>query len=299
MSKWASLSDVLDLCEKINMDDIVIEGLKEVFEKNDLDKFESLGRELIKTDTASKAAEQLSKEIDSENKIIELAVHLSAAVLSWDYVYKSKGMSKDVYYASMGAFSRFMKERTRYYNDINYDRGFWAWRFLCGLEFRIGELEYEVCKFNYENINKISKDSEVLSLHIPSDAVLTEEKLYDSYCEAFNFFEKYFSDFRYECVYTDTWLLSSKLKKLLKQNSKILNFMKDYEIVEEYPNRDDAIEWVFGRRDIQIDKLKENTSLQREVKRLLVNEEQVGTSLGILSYNGDTFNSNFNPFRIG
>ena len=297
MSQWANWDDILDLCEKINMDEYAVEAIKNAFENNDLNEFETLGRQLIKPEIASKAAEQLAQKIDCENRILELVIHLSSAVLSWEYVYKPRGISKKVYYDSMSAFSRFMNERKRYYNDFNYDRGFWAWRFLCCLEFRIGELEYEMCKFNYDNISEIPKDTMVLSVHIPSDAVLTEDKLHYSYCEAFNFFEKHFSNYKYECVYTDTWLLSRKLTKMLKTNAKILNFMKDYEIVKEFPNRDDAIEWVFGRKDIHIDKFKEHTSLQREVKKLYANSEHVGSALGILHSNGTIFNSKLNPFK--
>ena len=58
-----------------------------------------------------------------------------------------------------------------------------------------------------------------LSLHIPSDADLSQNKIRDSYESAIRF-ELYFPDYHYQVMYTDTWLLSPNLTKWLKKSQK-------------------------------------------------------------------------------
>ena len=44
----------------------------------------------------------------------------------------------------MHAFTRFLEESKRINHFYQFDRGFWTWRFVCGLEFRINQLEFEM-----------------------------------------------------------------------------------------------------------------------------------------------------------
>ncbi len=128
--------------------------------------------------------------------------------------------------------------------------------------FRIGELEYELQPFN---------DKNAIGIHIPSDADLTPSKVDLSMKEAVGFMEKYYPDpvrGRFIC---ESWLLSPVLKELLPENSD-----RDY------------IEWVFqAPPGTEIRQLPEKTSLQRNVKRLLLEGGNVGAACGIIGISGE------------
>ena len=136
--------------------------------------------------------------------------------------------------------------------------------------FRIGVLEYEFIDGN-------------ISIHIPSDAILTKNNI-DLSLLLFNQFRTNFYPEFNECnIYCDSWLLSPKLSKYLKFDSRILLFQLYFEILEEDNNALDIFEWVFKvNHTHEIDDLPEETSLQVNLKKALQNGEKIGKALGIL-----------------
>ena len=102
------------------------------------------------------------------------------------------------------------------------------------------------------------------------------------------FMEKYYPDpvrGRFIC---ESWLLSPVLKELLPENSKILAFQNRFEIISENREDRDYIEWVFqAPPGTEIRQLPEKTSLQRNVKRLLLEGGNVGAACGIIGISGE------------
>ena len=137
-----------------------------------------------------------------------------------------------------------------------------------------GELEYE--KVEDE------KEGRYISIHIPSDADMKEENLRKSLQEAGEFFQKYYpgwSRLPYKCC---SWLLSPALKGLLGEGSRILAFQDMFQIEEVYQDSDAFLEWVFKRKDIPLEELSEDTSLQRNMKAHLLSGGWVGEGMGSL-----------------
>lgn len=64
---------------------------------------------------------------------------------------------------------------------------FWIWHYTSGLIFRIGELEYEMTYFPKGYTDLRLEGKQCLSLHIPSDADLSQNKIRDSYESAIRF----------------------------------------------------------------------------------------------------------------
>ena len=84
-------------------------------------------------------------------------------------------------------------------------------------------------------------------------------------------------------VKCDTWLLSVKLKELLSENSKILNFQNCFDIIKVDETNDGCFVWVFKQNYHQNYKsLPENTSLQRKIKNIMINNGHLGSATGIL-----------------
>lgn len=184
-------------------------------------------------------------------------------------------ISREIYLATMKCFSRFVREYRVSYGVYGFDRGFWTPRQICGKLFRLGELEYE-----------LNDEENAVSIHIPGDADLSEEKLQASYAEQAAFIREHFPEASGRPRMCDSWLLSPALKDLLLPDSRILSFAAHFEITKVDPDATDYLEWVYkiasGQQDsVKMEDLREDTSLQRKMKRYLKNGGKVGIAWGI------------------
>ena len=124
---------------------------------------------------------------------------------------------EDVFIATMGCFSRFVREHFDSYGYYGFDRDFWTTRQVNAKLFRIGELEYEIV-----NGDEIADGDEAcISLHIPSDAVMKPDALNESLDRAKAFFAEFFPGKENCAVCCESWLLAPKLKSLLPDDSNI------------------------------------------------------------------------------
>lgn len=187
---------------------------------------------------------------------------------------------------TMKCFSRFIAEYNESYGVYGFDRWWWVNRQINARLLRIGELEYEIDFSNSE-----------IHIHIPSDAKLTKEYLNASLSQANVFFSNYLSwknPWLFSC---ESWLLSPALSQLLPPNSRIREFQKYFVLKDYIPDADDYLEWVFkiasGQRQyVQLKTLREDTGLQRNMKRHILSGGNVGVGIGILNqasyFNPDT-----------
>ena len=205
----------------------------------------------------------------------EMAEQLLIALQSREKGMWSK-LSEDIWIETMKCFSRFVNEYYCSYGKYGFDRGFWTTRQINAKLFRIGELEYELC----EN---------TIGIHIPSDTQLKEHLLQESMVQARQFLKEWFpkwADAPMECT---SWLLSPVLKEMLSGNSNILQFQKAFEIVSVDMEPNDVLEWAFKLTDKQqkevcLDKLPEETSLQKKIKEYLLKGGKVGVAKGIWTW---------------
>ena len=108
-----------------------------------------------------------------DNGMSQLAVMLAAACRTEER-YRREGIPEDVFLPTMDCFRRFLEETHARTSQWAFDRGFWTWRQTAGLLFRLGTLEFEYRRMRPEGIEA---EAPVLSVHIPSDAVLGREEL--------------------------------------------------------------------------------------------------------------------------
>ena len=203
-------------------------------------------------------------------KILTCMLHCSEK----SYVmYKDKGISDKIFADTMKCFTRFIKEHNDGYGTLQFDRDWWTARHISLNLFRIGELEYEM----YEKAGK-----RVISIHIPSDALLTEEKCSESYKMADEFFTKYYSQYSNVDFVCSSWLLSPELRKLLPETSHIRLFQDQFEIHDVNYGDMEFLQWVYKRSDIPYDLLPEDTTLQKNIKEHLLNGGRIGSAYGVL-----------------
>ena len=133
--------------------------------------------------------------------------------------------------------------------------------------------EWELC---------LSPEDDVIPVHIPPDESFDHDICEASYERAREIFDTCFPDKKYKAFHCRTWLLSIDLKKVLKPSSNILDFNKKYTI---YPTKSKG-DWIFenvfpGQGGISnLENLSENTSLQREVKRLYLSGDHICEASG-------------------
>lgn len=227
---------------------------------------------------------ELLQDYDNENGMAELAVMLAAA-LHTRKRYKAIGISDGIYLDTMGCFRRFLAETQNNTRDWKFDRGFWTWRQTACCLFRLGTLEFEYTECFHDGVPRVDKEDMLISVHIPSDAKMTKENLSGSYREMEEFYKRYGNAICHKgnpkAVICHTWLLSPGLLQFLGKDSHIRNFAEDYEIFDTDGDNNGCLEWLFeGKKDLKA--LPENTGLQKEVKKYLLQGGIIGQGFGRL-----------------
>ena len=263
--------DLIELVNKISLQEEIKNKVVEYIEANK-EVYNLYIDDLINPHKSEKTYEKLSQIYEFDNECIHLlSIYLMSALKVYDK-YKIMGISDEIFISTMKCFTRFIDEckvRTGLYY---FDRAWWTHRQVSMRLFRIGELEYE---FDFaEN---------AISIHIPSDAILTKNNLLSSLNDWKIFVGKYFNEYCNYKMICSSWLLSPKLKEHLNDGSRILEFQKLFNIIKI--NKDDYsfMEWLFKvEKDRKICELPTKTSLQASVKKSLLNGDYLGSAYGEL-----------------
>lgn len=225
------------------------------------------------------------------NGMAQLAVMLAAACRTEER-YRREGIPENVFLPTMDCFRRFLEETHARTGQWAFDRGFWTWRQTAGLLFRLGTLEFEYRRMRPgPRPEGIEAEAPVLSVHIPSDAVLEREELDSSYNMALRFFsqESLCPFGRPRAMVCSSWLLAPALDGLLPENSGIRRFAGDYRLYDVDEEDQEFYEWLFGGNK-PLEELPEHTSLQRAVKAHLAAGGRLGMARGVLTLKAEMIN---------
>ena len=180
-------------------------------------------------------------------KILTIMLNCGAQVYS---KYKELGITDKIYTDTMKCFTRFINEYKEIHGYYGFDMDWWAVRQISLQLFRIGDLEYELAQ--EDNKKKID-------LHIPSDAIFTNEECDKSLDMSKEFIESIFPDYS-DCEYTCySWLLSPVLKDLLSNDSNIVNFQERFNIISYKEDSEEYYKYVYKKRVDSLDELAEDT----------------------------------------
>ncbi len=265
-----------ELCNLIDMPKEVQD--KVVIYENEID-FKNIEAEIAQMDnpeTWEKAIKSLAEFLaPDEHGLKLLTCQLHAACITCEK-YKAMGISENIFISTMKFFSRFLYCHKKTYGEYKYVWGWWAVRLISMQEFRIGDLEYEMI---------IQEDKKLISIHIPSDSNMDSSNLRKSYLEARSFFGEYYPDFAGADMICGSWLLAPALRKLLPSDSRIIQFQNSFVLTSQENDSPGFLDWVYGRRDIPLENLPEETTLQRKLKQYLLNGGKVEWANGILISN--------------
>jgi hypothetical protein len=262
---------ILALCEEIALPAEMAQAAATQAETLDIKPFAKYFEALFSIETAKGAYDSIAALLGegADPQGFKLLTLYLAAGLRTKELYAEKGIAGSIFTDTLKCITRFSREHHGTFGKYGFDRGWWVYRQLSLNLFRLGVLEFEM-----------ELEKNILSVHIPSDAVMTREALTGSYEWAKRFFAEHFSHFSYKDIECNTWLLSPALAEMLPPGSKILNFQADYEILSTEPDGQDFMRWVYKMGYPDIDSLPECTSLQRAVKKHLQNGGKVGNAHG-------------------
>lgn len=181
---------------------------------------------------------------------------------------KKTGLSKDdcIWFRHLFSMHIFKLNTLQFqlFNMIYLDKEF------------IGE---EYMTFSKEQKERLPIDSPVINVHIQVSADLNPIEVKKSFSIALKFFQKYYPTHKFKAFVCYSWLLYSKNKNLLKQNSNIIKFATNFHIISEVQDDEQAIENIYGKHYTKKEDYPVDTSLQRNV---LLYPNNLGYACGII-----------------
>lgn len=244
-----------------------------------------------KTAEAGKnAAYELIAEQDRKHRGIAGVCVFAAAMYESAQRFRSWGIGEKAIQDTLWVLHRFCGEYRQEFGVFGFDRGFWAWRQVCGQIVRLGTLEFEYTTMTIANseYSGLAPATPVLSVHIPSGADLSRAALDDSYQQARAFFRAHpqvcLKDGQPpEAITCGSWLLCPKLRALLRETSGIRRFAEDFELRHAQETSASVYHFLFwATEETPKAELAENTSLQRAVKAHLLAGGTIGSGYGLL-----------------
>ena len=166
----------------------------------------------------------------------------------------------------------------RGYGGIRISQMLWASYFINLRIIEVGSLQYELV-----DVNPITNEKEkCIKIHIPKNTKLEIKNVKKSLMESKDELAKYFKLNNLE-YYCESWLLSKEVLNLLDNNSNILKFSNLFDIKSGSDCKKDILNFVFNEAlPVKYEALKDNTSLQRNLKNLLLNNGIIKIGIGRL-----------------
>lgn len=135
----------------------------------------------------------------------------------------------------------------------------------------------------YEFIDGEEKE---IAIHIPSDADLRSQAVARSLEEFAQFVKKYYPAWENVPMTCDTWMLMPELKELLGEDSNIVAFQNLFTIDIVNYNATWYMGWIFPGAESVDENLPEKTTLQRRLKKYLLEGKKFGIAKGHLRNKG-------------
>lgn len=186
--------------------------------------------------------------------------------------YVKKEISEDIFVATMRFCTRFLNEHYQTFHTYKFVWAWWFPRQISLNEFRIGALEYEF----------VNGEENEIDVHIPSDANLQIESVMQSLNDFFEFRKSYFSEWENVKLTCESWMLMPELKELLGEDSNIVAFQNLFEMDTLNYDATWYMGWIFPGYENVNESLPERTTLQRRMKKHLLDGKQFGIAKGHL-----------------
>ena len=182
-------------------------------------------------------------------------------------LYEEKGICEKVFWDTMGFIPRFLEAHRAQHGVYAFTWAWWLPRQISLHEFRIGEFEYEFAR---------DGKKPVIWIHIPADARLAQGEIAGIYPFAQTYFPEY-GDAPIRCA---SWMLVPALGEILPEDSRILQFQSRFDVTEVEEDNPAFMDWIYSCRTEDYASLPERTSLQKGVKKRLLDGGRIGWATG-------------------
>lgn len=197
--------------------------------------------------------------------------------------YDGLGIPEEYFWDSMRDISIWCEDCL-----VKYGRpGFKEWGWVgCSLRLeiiRIGRLQYGPNQLS-QHITCCGKHfpagTPILDVHIPAGEPLYPEAALASLQQAPDFYCRYFGK-QFSLFHCHSWLLSPALKELLPEQSRIIQFQNMFTVYSADDEERQAEERVFGFLSDDPGEYPEHTSLQKAIKKYMLDGKAVIMGAGI------------------
>ena len=205
-----------------------------------------------------------------------LAVYLRLA-LDLYQVYQQKAIPEHVYFDTMSDFVLWSRQCYRETGIWGIKEKYWLAEHLKMKLFKLGRLQFQPVEYQsdafsypvYTGGQPLPEKTIVYNVHIPAG-----ESLRTSLCEAsYQSAQRFFGGTI--IFFCESWLLSPRLKEILKPQSNILRFAARYRLIDFDENNDSIHKYL--RRNA--------SSLAETVMKYEADYRKIGTAVGYFIYN--------------
>ena len=262
---------MINLAEKLSLDTALIKELKKLNNTSE-DKICRLADKCTGGDFSC-----LKKQSD----MMRLAVILLCAVRVHEK-YNEKGISNEIYYHTMSDIKIWCENN----NNKGLKEYGWLKNHVSFELFRLGRLQFQLyeCKNRTLLYHKLpfSYGEKLIYIHIPQGEKLIKQGCIDSVNRAREFFKTFFPDYKYNYYFCESWLLYEGNRDFMAKDSNILSFMSMFSIAYSVKYQVQAIERIFGKKQLFKKNYAENTDLQRRAKKYLTDGGRLGVGIGTI-----------------
>lgn len=225
------------------------------------------------------------KSVFIKNDMIKLAVALLYSVEFTYPKYQKAVISDEIYFETMKDIAvwcennnnKGLKNLPWIKNHLNFDL------------FKIGRLQFQIYKCDNRTLNydllPFNFGENLIYVHIPQGEKLVYAECVNSLKNAKSFFGEYFPNYDFDYFFCESWLLYGENWQFMNSSSNILQFSTLFDLVYSVEDDRQAIERIFGKRQLIKSKYQEKTTLQRNAKRFMQNGGKLGVGIGILNKN--------------
>ncbi len=199
-------------------------------------------------------------------------------------LYEANGYSEELFVSTAVENLGYAAETCMKLYGIIGCAYFYAYHTMFNLtRFRLGRLHFELTKMPFDYKDVCKKGETVLSCHIPASGPLLMEDVEESFKMAYDFFKLSGP----MVVVCSSWLLYPPFyEEVFKKGSNLSKFYELFDVVESKARPITADAWrVFGTLETDLDKLPQETTLQRNLCDFLKAGNSMGGGYGVLVRN--------------
>lgn len=228
---------------------------------------------ILKRDEWDGGIKELQELLGDDPDGIKILWELLNIISNYSYKeYVKRNIPNDIFVATMKFCTRFLHEHYQTFQTYNFVWAWWFPRQISLNEYRIGALEYEF----------VDDEDREIAIHIPSDADLRKKSVAQSIKDFNEFRRKYYPEWEAVNLTSTTWMLMPELKELLGEESNIIAFQNLFEIDNVDYDATWYMGWIFPGFDNVVELLPERTTLQRNMKKHLLDGKKFGIAKGHL-----------------